>query len=110
MAVQIKTVNAANQSYVAGDHVFVHADVTGDASYPTGGWSLPPSALGLTELHHVDITNESSGARIAAYDYVNQKMKTFTALGTETTNATDLHTVTWRIFATGKGFATLKGT
>ena len=107
MALSIAKVNSPSKSYVSGDHVFIHVDVTGDASYPTGGWPLTPTNLGLSEIHHLDCTQESSGTRLAAYDYVNQKLKTFSALGTETANATDLHTVTWRVFVSGKGQPTI---
>src|SRR5206468_9589407 len=95
MAVASGKINLKTVSYVSGDHVFVPADVAGDTSYPTGGSSFTPAMLGLTEIHHVDFTNEATGASLAAYDYAAQKMKTFTAFGTETTNATNQSAKTW---------------
>lgn len=106
IAIAIGRVNTKSVSYNAGDHVFVHADVAGDTSYPTGGSSLTPAMLGLSEIHHVDFNPEPGGG-LAVYDYANQKMKIFpTTFKTEATAASNQSGLVFRLFAVGKGFAT----
>lgn len=48
-------------------------DLTGDTSYPAGGYSVTPADFGLTDLIHVAIQAGPSGL-IFEYDYVNQKV------------------------------------
>jgi hypothetical protein len=93
-----------NHSFVSGDRLRVIADVTGDASYPTGGYPLAPSLLGLgTELDVVD-ANPSLGGFTAVYDYGAQKLKIFAVGGAEVANTTNLTAVTIRLEGVGKGF------
>src|SRR5437879_4220512 len=99
-------------SNVEGSTVEVFCDLAGDSSYPTGGYPLAPSALGLTEILYFDVS--SLGGYIPHYDYVNQKLKLYVVPSTpsnsslvEVPNATNLSTVTGRVVCIGKGFPTV---
>lgn len=77
----------------------VTATVTFDASYPTGGESLPLAQLGLNTC---DLVLVSGGAGYPIeYDYANKKLKAYATAGVEVTNETDLHTVSCKIIAFG---------
>lgn len=99
-------------SNVEGSTVEVFCDLAGDASYPTGGYPLAPSALGLTEILYLDVS--SLGGYIPHYDYVNQKLKLYVVPATpsnsslvEVPNATNLSAMNGRIVCIGKGFPTV---
>lgn len=109
MAIVIGKVNVVGRAFVAGDRVVLSVDVKGDSSYPTGGTAITPQMFGLDEIHHFDPTLEASGTNIAAYDYAANKLKCFTAFGTEVTNATNLSSKTFRCLVYGKGRPTLDG-
>src|SRR5574337_242409 len=74
----------------------VIADITFDNSYPTGGESLAPADVGMISIQHVSADQKGVGNRIAQYDYANSKLKLYTALGTEATNASDQSTIVVR--------------
>lgn len=76
---------------------------TGPASYPTGGDPLLPAELKLGQLHILDFATPTNGSVVVAvvYDYVNNKVKWFTAAGAEQNNATDLSGYTVRFEAIG---------
>ena len=77
----------------------VHAKVTFDASYPTGGESLTPANLGLTTIQTLDIY--PSAGYLFDYDATNQKLKALTPLGA--------HAVTARTFPAEHGGKDIKG-
>lgn len=83
-----------------------HYTVAADNSYPTGGYTLAASSLGLGNAANTDpelIVDVMSGTHgyTAEYDYANQKLVFYTSAGTQTANATDLsaltliHVVAW---------------
>lgn len=67
---------------VPGSHYRKYCRITGDTSYPTGGYPLTASDFNLTRLDHVKIINSGSGDPLTApanlawfYDTVAQKLK-----------------------------------
>jgi hypothetical protein len=96
------TLKAPTAAYVAGDRLFVHANMGGEAKYPQGGSVLTAKTLGMTELYYVAVGAEPSTGSIALYDYATGKLKTFAAGGGETARGTDQSGLTWRIFAVGR--------
>lgn len=92
------------KSYVTGDRKTVHGTILFDNAYPTGGYALTGTTLGLAlELNEVDIAPHPS--RVAFYNYATSKVQVYTALGTEATNASDQSSITVRFRAVGKGKA-----
>jgi len=87
-----------------GDRMCQVIDVTGDTSYPTGGSSLTPAQLQMSEIHLLDPQPPLSGLRLYKYDYTNKALKAFSAFGTEVANTTNLTADTIRCFVVGKGF------
>ena len=98
MALTIRRVS----SFVIGDHREVIVDITYDASYTTGGLSLPASALGFGTSLRAVIPTPSTDGHTFAYDYTNATLMAFSG-GTEVAARTDLHTLTARVIAHGKG-------
>jgi hypothetical protein len=95
--------------FVPGAGREVVADITGDTSYPTGGWPLPPSALGLDIIDFLECAN--SGGTTFEYNHTTQKLLAFrtgsgaNAALAEVANATNLSAVTARVRACGRGGA-----
>ena len=102
MAITLGKVNLDNRNHVFGNRREVVVDFTLDNSYPTGGYPLTYATLGVDIAPDTVVAHSSTGHTFG-YDYANQKLKVFSA-GTEITNATDLHTVTGRLTARGKGY------
>lgn len=78
--------------------------VTGDTSYPTGGWSLAPEKVGLdtVERFGVDfLVNSTPAVRAARYDYTNEKLMAFGENFAEIANGTDLSAFSARFEAKG---------
>lgn len=88
---------------VVGDRRLVVATVTFDASYPTGGLSFPPSAVGLQSIDALDGNVVAAAGSVigTAYDKTNQKLKAITAAG-EVAAATNLSALTVQLFIIGK--------
>ncbi len=84
---------------VAKAERIVVTTVTFDSSYATGGESLTPADLGLNRIDFLSATTDGSNAVI--WDKANNKLKVYTAAGTEVTNATSLASVAVRILAVG---------
>jgi excinuclease UvrABC helicase subunit UvrB len=85
---------------VAGESAL--ADVTFDSSYTTGGLAVSPSAFGFRGAVTAIIpAGRGAGSRICEYDDAAQKLKLFTALGTEAANASNQATITFRVLALG---------
>jgi hypothetical protein len=68
------------------------ASVTFDASYPTGGYALTAGQFGLTMLEEVQVSGTTQGGLPACWVVSTGKLKVFSAVGTEETATTDLHT------------------
>lgn len=67
--------------------------VTFDASYPTGGYVLTPTLVGLTTIESVltDGTTITGGKPVATVQSGGAwKLKVFSAIGTEVANAASL--------------------
>jgi hypothetical protein len=71
---------------VFGTKRVVFCDIAFDASYPTGGESLTPSDLGLSEAKFVSIAGNSG--YIFEYDYTNKKLKAMTPTAKQAVAAT----------------------
>lgn len=77
----------------------VIADVTFDASYPTGGLALTPGQLGLKEI--TTVNDDGVGGRTFPYNRSTGKLMAF-ASTTEVANATNLSAVTTRLTVIGR--------
>lgn len=77
---------------VFGTKRVVFCDIAFDASYPTGGESLTPSDLGLSEAKFVSIAGKSG--YIFEYDYTNEKLKAMTPTANQGAVTTDKVTIT----------------
>ena len=104
MALTIALVKGSG--HVAGNKKIRVRDVTLDASYPTGGYTLLPSDFGLRKLEHVQgATAVASGggatARTVSYDYTNQKLQVYTTASAEAANGSDQSAFTVRLRAQG---------
>ena len=86
-----------------GGVAFVVADVTGDASYATGGYALQPSDLGLRDIDWLTARPMGGGGRYAEYDYGQPtgKLKLFTGFGAEVANAANESATVVRVIAIG---------
>ena len=80
------------------------ADITFDASYPTGGYAVAASDFGLDRVLDTVMVNNvtAAGTRLVAYDPATKKLKIFTALSTEASNASDQSAIVARVVAIGK--------
>jgi hypothetical protein len=111
MAVSYTRVSTNPTQCVIGDRVQLCVDITLDASYPTGGYSLAPATTGFSSIDFVDPQLlPVAGAVLFVFNYATQKLMAFTNAGAEVANATDLHLVVGRIQILGKGFASFAGT
>lgn len=75
--------------------------LTGDASYPTGGYPVTFATFGMNEAIEQVMLNPSSGAHLVVWDSVNSKIKFFTAVATEVANAVNLSAVTVKALIIG---------
>jgi hypothetical protein len=87
-----------------GPYRAVLVDVTGDASYPIGGYAITPRGLGFARVivGMLDAGPVTAGAqlRFVEYDRVNSKVK-IQAAGVEVANASNQSTVTRRVMFLG---------
>ena len=79
----------------------VLATITGDSSYPTGGYAITPQSLGFAVAITFMDPNMSSAAHIIVWNASTQKLQFFSAQGTEVANTTDVHTVSVQVQAYG---------
>ena len=77
------------------------ATVTGDASYPTGGYALTPQQFGFAQSITFMDPNMSNAAHIITWNSATQKLQFWTAQNTEVANTTNVSTVTVQIQAFG---------
>lgn len=73
----------------------VYVRITLDSSYPTGGYPLTPSELGLQRFDHLSIEAEGVGSW-GEYNFTTGKIVMFASNGTEVTAATNLSAVKLR--------------
>lgn len=96
-----------NQVGVPGNMRFAVADITGDSSYPTGGYAITPQQLGFSTQIYFAVENNAVGYE-TRWDNVNNKLMFFdtgasaNAVLNETAAATNVSTVTTRLFALGE--------
>ena len=95
MAASVSTV----VQHVPGDLKEVIVDVTGDTSYPTGGYAI--SVPGISQISFVDVGVASASGLSAAWDYAAKKLKFFSG-ATEVTAATNVSTSVFRVAFIGK--------
>ena len=79
-------------------------EVTGDSSYPTGGYSMTPANVGLSRILYVDLA--SAGGYLLEYDYTNQKVKFYRETGaagtmSEVPNTTNVSAAVGRLLVIG---------
>ena len=81
---------------IGGRLFFYLAELDFDSSYPTGGYPWPTS-IPAPEQHFEDMKGvyfDNTQGYSLDYDRDNQKVKAFSAAGTEVPNATDLSALT----------------
>lgn len=77
----INTVQGARRQFIGF--------VTFDNSYPTGGEAIAASDFNLSRIDMVLVGQPVGSTRIVTWDDANSKLKVYTALSTEATNASD---------------------
>ncbi len=70
-------------------------------TYATGGVAITPANFLLKRLDHLDL-QVVGGTHVMTFDKANMKIKAYSAIGTEVTNATNLTSNTFRFEAKGK--------
>lgn len=85
-------------SHVPGNLKEVIVDVTGDSSYPTGGYAV--SFPGITNVIFCDAQSGSTG-HPAVFNYATGKLQLFTSGGTEVANAANVSTTKIRCAVLG---------
>lgn len=86
-------------SHVPGNLKEVIVDITGDSSYPTGGYAV--TFPGISKVIFADVQTPPGTGHIAAFDYAAGKLKFFASGGTEVTAATNLSAATARCAVLG---------
>ena len=86
---------------VAGRMRITQGVINMSTSYATNGDTISPGDVGLTELKTLVIP-AVVGARLFEHDPINAKIKAYTAINTQVTATTDLHTVALPFVAFGK--------
>jgi len=85
---------------VPGNLRRVRIVVTGDSSYPTGGYSITPALFGLQYLGHAVCTGPVAGSAVAADAALNQttnKLLFLAPAGTEVTAATNVSAISFNV-------------
>ena len=85
-------------THVPGNLKEVIVTITGDASYPTGGYAI--TFPGITNVVFADIQSSSTG-HPCAWNYATGKLQFFTSGGAEVAAATNLSAVTVRAAVIG---------
>ena len=95
------------RSMAVGNARQVVADLAGSSSYATGGDTLTPAALGLTQaIQHVDLIPTGTVANQRIWSVNHQadgsvKLQLATAINTEVANTTNVTAITARVNVTG---------
>lgn len=107
MALGTITRNPSNHSATAdaivGDLKVTSTSIVGDSSYPTGGSTVTPSQLGLSNVVFAITSVQTVGANGPAEAYYNpstQKLQAFTGTG-EVASTTSLSGATINVVAFG---------
>lgn len=87
----------------AGDNRVSVVQLVADASYPTGGYSIPLATFGLGRIQWTEeqIKVPVAGAQYAVYNTTTNKLQFFVTAGTEVANATSLVGLTAIVTAYG---------
>jgi hypothetical protein len=79
----------------------VFADITFDASYPTGGETLDPASFGLSVIEEVIPVDQSE--QVVRYDHASGKLVAYGDIGAaEVADLTDLSTISVRVEVVGR--------
>lgn len=93
MALTLSNIHPQFPRGAAGGPTSVFVKATFDSSYPTGGESLTPAMLGLSEIFLVLVSNDAadgSAGFVFQYDYTAQKIKAFDEGGVADAPLTEL--------------------
>jgi hypothetical protein len=85
---------------VPGNLRRVRAVVTGDSSYPTGGYTITPALFGLQYLNHAVCTGPVGGSAVAsdaALIQTTNKLLFLAPAGTEVTAATNVSAISFNV-------------
>lgn len=81
--------------------------ITGDTSYPTGGWPITPGLFELRSITAIDFSHATLGGaysgNVVRYDSANSKLLVLSAAGVEVANATNLSTFVATLVVEGIG-------
>jgi len=85
------------------DRTRIRAAITGDTSYPTGGYPITPQDLGLgRQIDFLDIVNESVAIWGSSWNRATQKLQLYVlSTGAEVAAAVNVSTFTCDIVAEG---------
>ena len=86
---------------VNGDQRYWQGTITGDTSYPTGGYAITAAQVGMNTIQSGIADNDTAASRLSSWDQTNKKLKLFTALSTEAANASNQSTITVPVFLFG---------
>jgi hypothetical protein len=92
---------------VPGSRYSKRVRLTGDTSYPTGGYAVTAANFGFAvQIDYLEIINQLMGATNAGYQWgyntVTQKLQLFVqSSAAEVTAATDVHDYSCDVVATG---------
>lgn len=90
-----------------GDMKSIFVDVTGDSSYPTGGYAVSPQAVGFTSVIYCMLAAGSPQGYVPCWNQSTQKLQFFTSNGAgpaalaEVPNLTNIATATARVMFWG---------
>ena len=77
-------------------------DITGDASYATGGYTISPAKVGLKNIHGVVLASANTAGIGTSPRWNSQTGKLMLYNGsTQVSNATDVSTYTFRLIFVG---------
>lgn len=101
------TITIVSKPYALADRWQTVNKVVLDNAYPTGGYALKATDLGLGNAARTDpelaIEVDNSNGYGATYDFTNEKLLFYTPAGTQVSNGADLSAVTTlRVKATSK--------
>jgi hypothetical protein len=98
-----------NKFHVPGDRKWKDFTITGDSSYPTGGYPLDAQALGFNVITGAHVTNligidSSAGAYAATDAYYNtasNKLRFLAPSGAEVASGANVSTISFKGFVQG---------
>lgn len=97
------TITYKGPSVGLGDRKVWFGTITFDSSYPTGGELLVPADFGFdVQVDAVISLGSQLGNRYVAWDPSTDKLRLYTALGTEAGNTTDQSTIVVAVMVIGR--------